>query len=510
MEPYKQAFKGRSEYKGLLLDFNERTFPLPTRIIRELAESLKRGKLQIYPEYFDLEREIANYAGMKPDEVMVTNGSDRAIEVIFRTFTDKGDKVIIPKPSFSMFFKCAQIMGNKVISPLYKKDSFSFPLEEVLDLIDKSVRLVVICNPNNPTGTIISLEDIEKIVRRARTAIVYIDEAYFEFSKITAVSLLKKYSNIVISRTFSKAFGLAALRIGYVLGRREHIAEMVKIRGPYDVNIAAYLAAKIVLEEKEEMEKYVNEVISKAKPFVEAFFRENDILFYPSWANFILFRPNSPKKTVRLLAENGVILRPQKGGNMGNLVRLTIGTKEQMEEFIKIYKSKILKNSKKKYAFIDRDGTLIYEPQDTYQIDGLSKLKILDGVIGGLRELKRLGYTQIMVSNQDGLGTPSFPFENFLAPHKKMVEIFRKNGIEFKKIFICPHLPEDGCNCRKPKTGLVEEFLKIANIDRKTSFVCGDREGDRKFAKNIGFKFVPMKTNGNFYKSIKLFLTKTI
>jgi imidazoleglycerol-phosphate dehydratase/histidinol-phosphatase len=170
----------------------------------------------------------------------------------------------------------------------------------------------------------------------------------------------------------------------------------------------------------------------------------------------------------------------------------------------------VLKNSKRKYAFLDRDGTLIFEPQDTYQIDSLTKLKILDGVIDGLKKLKNVGYSLIMISNQDGLGTPSFPQENFKAPQEKMLKIFRDNGIELDEIFICPHLPDEACSCRKPQTGLVEEFLRTTNIDKLKSFVCGDRNSDRQFAKNIGIRFIPMETNSNFYKSIKPFLTKTI
>ena len=162
---------------------------------------------------------------------------------------------------------------------------------------------------------------------------------------------------------------------------------------------------------------------------------------------------------------------------------------------------------RQKYAFLDRDGTLIFEPQDTYQIDSLEKLKILNGVIRGLKELKRKGYKFIMISNQDGLGTKSFPQKDFEIPQEKMLSFFRKADIIFDHIFICPHSPKDKCNCRKPKTGLVDKFLEDNSIDKNLSFVCGDRESDRQFAINIGVKYLPMQTNGNFYKAIKLLPT---
>lgn len=151
----------------------------------------------------------------------------------------------------------------------------------------------------------------------------------------------------------------------------------------------------------------------------------------------------------------------------------------------------------KKYAFLDRDGTLIYEPRDDFQIDSLEKLKILPGVIDGLKKLIDDGFSLVIVTNQDGLGEPSFPLESFETPQNRMLEIFKENGIEFAAVFVCPHRTSDNCACRKPKTGLVDEFLKD-KIDTDNSFVYGDRETDREFAKNLNLKFIKAQTNGKF------------
>lgn len=148
----------------------------------------------------------------------------------------------------------------------------------------------------------------------------------------------------------------------------------------------------------------------------------------------------------------------------------------------------------KKYALLDRDGTLIFEPQDTFQVDSIEKLEILPGVMDGLKELVERGFKLVMISNQDGLGTDFFPKKDFEIPQSKMLEIFRKKGIKFEKIFICPHLSKDNCKCRKPKTGLVDKFMKSADVDMEKSFVCGDRESDKEFAKNLGLKFIEPKT----------------
>ena len=156
-----------------------------------------------------------------------------------------------------------------------------------------------------------------------------------------------------------------------------------------------------------------------------------------------------------------------------------------------------------KYAFLDRDGTLIFEPADTCQIDSLEKLKILPGAIEGLQKLIEKNYHLILISNQDGLGTASFPRKNFEIAQNKFLKILAENKIKFSYIFICPHLPSDDCECRKPKIGLVKDFLASNLIDKKTSFVCGDRKTDEDFAKNISLKFIKMQTNNNFLKAIK-------
>lgn len=152
----------------------------------------------------------------------------------------------------------------------------------------------------------------------------------------------------------------------------------------------------------------------------------------------------------------------------------------------------------KKIAFLDRDGTLIFEPPDTKQIDSLKKLQILPGAIDGLKNLQSSGYRLVMVSNQNGIGTDSFPTEAFEKPQQKLLELFRNEGIEFYKIFICPHFQQDNCDCRKPKKGLVENFFANESIDFEKSFMLGDRETDMEFAKNIGVSGLRMSTNGSF------------
>ncbi len=341
MNPYSPPLEGRANYKGLLLDFNERTEP-SMAATKALSQLIENQKLQVYPEYTDLTDKIAAYAGVDPNQVMFTNGTDQAIDVIFRTFIDKDELVVIPAPTFAMYDQYAQVGGNQVFEPLYSGEKLKFPLSDVLASIAKNPKLIVVCNPNSPTGTLLPIEDIKEIATRASNSIIYVDEAYFEFSKQTAVGLLAECPNVVVSRTFSKAFGLASVRLGYVMANEMYITEMLKVRGPYDINMAAYYSAMAGLDDIPSMEWYCSEVVEQAKPFTEQFFAENDIKFYPSSGNFILFQPPDWKRVFERLEQNGVMVRAQNKVNIEGSLRLTVGTLAQMQEFARIYREVIL------------------------------------------------------------------------------------------------------------------------------------------------------------------------
>ena len=509
MKCYNPPLEGRRGSDCLLLDFNERTTPYGDVIKKALEKMLTEDKMQIYPEYGNVAKEIANYTKTKPQNIIITNGSDQAIDLVFRTFTKTNDEVIIPSPSFAMFYQCAKSVGNKIISPLYKGKNLSFPTQETLDKINSNTKLIIICNPNNPTGTLVSVKDIEAIIRKAPKAVVLVDEAYAEFSGVTTIPLIKKYKNLIITRTFSKAFGLAALRIGYAIGNQKTLVEMMKVRGPYDINMPALCAAKAALKNLNPLYSYVDEVMNISKPMLENYFKKEKIKFYPSQANFILFIPRDASQTFEYLKNKNFLTRPRNDGLIKDTIRVTLGTAQQTAEFINAYK-KIIQKNQKKYVFIDRDGTLIYEPtpKDTklgdipYQIDSFDKLKILPGVIEGLQELINKKYRLVLISNQDGLGTKNFPQANFDGAQNKMLKIFKDNEIEFEEIFICSHLPEDNCNCRKPKTGLLDNFIKNKNIDWKKSIVIGNSNADKGLAKNLKLKFIKIKTNQAFKLNI--------
>lgn len=343
MKAYKPPLEGRASGGYLLLDFNEMTVDPSPKVKKALKEFVDSGRIQVYPEYGDLEAKIAKYAGNKPGQVMVTNGSDQGIDVIIRALVKDGDKVIIPTPSFAMHYQSAEIQGAEILKPIYRPD-LSFPLEEVLDFIEKGVKLLIVANPNNPTGTAISQEDVLKILKKAKEKDVAVlhDEAYFEFSKITAKDFINDFDNLFITRTFSKTFGLVSTRPGYVLSQKKNIKELLKIRGPYDVNMFAKVAICAALEDLDYMRKYVREVMEKSKPKLEKFFKENKVKFWPSKANFLLVKPGNQKRGLEILKSEGILVRQRKDPDIEGTIRVSIGTLKDTTRFIKAY-SKVIR-----------------------------------------------------------------------------------------------------------------------------------------------------------------------
>ncbi|OIO46774.1 MAG: hypothetical protein AUJ31_00995 [Parcubacteria group bacterium CG1_02_39_15] len=336
---YKPPLEGRSEKDYLLLDFNERTTPTSPKVKEALKKFIDSDRLQVYPEYGDLETKIAQYAGVKNGQAMATNGGDQGIDIVCRAYLDEGDKIIIPFPAFPMHYQSAGIQGAGTLEPPYKEDG-SFPLKEVLDLLeDVKVKLAIICNPNNPLGSSIPIEDVEQILRKAKEKDIAVlhDEAYFEFSGITAKDLIEKYDNLYIMRTFAKAFGIVAARAGYLLSQEKNIQELLKIRGPYDVNMFAKTAIMSALADTKYMEDYAKEIMEESKPKLESLLREKGILFYPSAANFLLLKISNPQKIAEKLKAKGILVRPKPAPDGTQSVRVSVGKLAETEKFIRAF-----------------------------------------------------------------------------------------------------------------------------------------------------------------------------
>lgn len=489
------------------LRFDANTSPTPPPSLNLfLKEMSKDCPINEYadPSYSCLKKLLADYERVNVSMITITNSGDEAIDILGKTFLNNGDYYLITPPTYEVYNSQLILNKGKCLEIPLAQEAWEVDADKIIsESKNKKVKIIFLCNPNNPTGSVIPPEIIKKILNNS-DAIVVIDETYREFYGKSSDKLLNKYPNLVILRSFSKFAGLAGARIGYLLSSKELSEKFDAIRFPMGVSFLSYKLAEFVLEKDKDWIKKQVKNIKQERGRLSKELSKFGFKVYPSEANFLLVKVGDRAKEVSIkLKEKGIIIRDRSSKKyLEGCIRVTVRSKKENDQLLEALTIILGKSKPKKYAFLDRDGTLIFEPQDTFQIDSLKKLKILDGVIKGLKELKRQGFEFIIISNQDGLGTSSFPQADFEAPQNKMLSIFEENGIKFKKIFVCPHLPSQNCDCRKPKTGLIEKFLKDNLIDKNKSFVCGDRETDKLFANNLGIKFIFMQANGNFYNAL--------
>ena len=331
MAPYSPPSSGRAG--KLRLDFNENTVGASPRVVEAITRYLTADALTVYPEYQETKPALARFFGVSPDEFIITNGTDEAIQVLVNTYVDDGDEVIILHPSYAMYKFYSEVAGAAVRELRYRPADLAFPLEELIAAVTAKTRAILISNPNNPTGTGIGLAEIEQILAAAPDAAVLIDEAYYEFSRVTALPLIPRYSNLFVSRTFSKVYGMAALRVGCLFSQRENVTYMHKAQSPYSVNMLAAVAARAAVEDRESVERYVEQVLAAREQCYRGLERMG-VPYFQSQANFVLFRIGPRSIEIRdKLRERGVLVR-DRSYEIEGCVRVTIGTPEQVARFL--------------------------------------------------------------------------------------------------------------------------------------------------------------------------------
>jgi len=265
---------------------------------------------------------------------LLTNGGDDALRVFFDTFVESGSSILICEPTFPMYRYWGEIAGAKVKALRYGPD-MEFPTPGILAALRKKPRVLFIANPNNPTGTLLQIVEIEKILRAASNTAVVIDEAYAEFSGVTLVPYIGKYANLFIARTFSKATGLAALRLGAVIAVAESLAYLRRAMPPFPVNLAALVAAQAAVRDGAAIRAYVRE-IRRLRTWFEKELHALGVKTFPSAGNFLLanFGPGGPRLFQRLERE-GILLRERTKEIGPGFVRITIGTQAEMKLLLK-------------------------------------------------------------------------------------------------------------------------------------------------------------------------------
>ena len=316
------------------LNQNENPFDFPLEWKQELAEYMPTISWARYPanEAPGIRTLLADRYGLAPDQVMLGNGSNQLLYTIILAIIGRGDKLLMAPPSFSLFDLVGTLFQGEVTQVLLNDDFTINEPEFLKQAID--AKLILLCSPNNPTGNEIPLEFLEKLLN-STSAIVMWDEAYGEFTDQTAMNLIDKYPNLVVSKTFSKAFGLAGLRIGYFLGDSRIITEIRKANLPYNLNLFSEQVCKQILDNDAWVQKHVQIIVDEREKLYQAMQQIDRLHVYPSKANFLLFKVDDGQGVLKSLQDKGVLVR-----NMGsypllaNHLRVTVGTPEENQIFL--------------------------------------------------------------------------------------------------------------------------------------------------------------------------------
>lgn len=317
---------------GLRLDFNENTVGCSPRVLERLRQ-LDAEQLSRYPEREPVEAVVADFLKVAPAELLLTNGVDEAIHLLCETYVEAGDEALIVVPTYSMYRIYMMAAGARLISVPAGKD-FLFPADELCARVTPRTRLIAIANPNNPTGTVAPVADLLRIARAAPEAALLVDEAYFEFYGQSMLAARNEISNLFVARTFSKAYGLAGLRLGALIGNADQMRAVRRVSSPYNVNAVALACLPEALGDQTYIQQYVSEV-RESRGRLERSLEAFGIQFWPSQANFVLARVGAASSFVEHMRRRGILVR-DRSGDQGceGCVRITLGPREHADRFL--------------------------------------------------------------------------------------------------------------------------------------------------------------------------------
>jgi histidinol-phosphate aminotransferase len=318
---------------GLRLDFNENTVGCSPRVLERLRQ-LAPEQLASYPEREPVEAKVAEMLGLAAPEMLLTNGVDEAIHLLCQAYLEPGDEALVVVPTYSMYRIYMMAAGAQMIAVPAGKE-FSFPVDEVCRRVTPRTRLIAIANPNNPTGTVAPQEDLRRIAGSAPNAAVLVDEAYFEFYGQSILAARNEFRNLFVARTFSKAYGLAGLRIGLLAGDAEQMRAVRRVSSPYNVNAVALACLPDALGDRDYIEQYVSEV-RQSRSRLEQALEANGIPFWPSAANFVLVRVGAAAPFVEQMRRRSILVRDRSGDHgCEGCVRITLGTQAQTDRLLR-------------------------------------------------------------------------------------------------------------------------------------------------------------------------------
>jgi len=306
-----------------------------------VIDALQKGltQLKFYPDGATqkLKKALSKLWALPVENFCPGNGADEVILMLATAFLNPGDEVVIPTPTFSSYSSSVTIVGGKVTFVPQKE--LMFKLEEIAEYIHPNVKIVFLCNPNNPTGTFFSHTDLAQFLKKVPPeTLVVLDEAYCQYATEPSFprseTLFKRYPNLIILRTFSKVYSLAALRVGYAVAATEVIRELEKIRQPYNVNTLAQIAATTALQDEEYIQNVIRETVQE-REWLTKELRQRGLIVLPSQANFLLVKVNNAAVVCERLLQEGILVRNTASFGIPEWLRITIGPHQYLEQFLK-------------------------------------------------------------------------------------------------------------------------------------------------------------------------------
>jgi histidinol-phosphate aminotransferase len=337
MPEYHPPLAGR---ESLRLDFNENTFAASTKVIERLHQITAEG-LTKYPEREGVERIAAAHFGLQSHQILLTNGVDEAIHLVCAAFLEEDDEALISTPTFFMYDVSVSMMTSG-LKKVQADPSLEFPYEQFLAAITPKTKLIIVASPNNPTGAVISRHHLLSICAAAPHAVVMVDEAYYHFFGETVMQDVGRVQNLIVARTFSKAYGLANLRIGMLAGNADLLKYVRKVSSPYNVNGVALDCLPVALADDAYVQWYAEQVHVGRARMVEGL-RALGVDFFPSHANFVLMKIG-PKHgdLVKAMRARGVLLRDRSTDpGCDGYVRITIGVEEHVTRGLQALKDSL-------------------------------------------------------------------------------------------------------------------------------------------------------------------------
>ena len=339
LQAYSAPLEGR---RGMLrLDFNENTVGPSPQVVAAIR-AIPAEQYAIYPEYDGLRQAVvANLAlPLAPSQIGLFNGVDAAINAIFHAYGDRGDTLLTTSPTFGYYTPCAQMQGMVIEAIPYRLPDFAFPLEELRAALQGCPRILLICNPNNPTGTRLAPELILELAAAAPGTLVVVDELYEAFTgdSVLPSADFAATPNLLVLRSLAKTAGLAGLRIGFAIGAAPVIDRIGRVTGPYDINSFAVTAAHAALADQAYVDSYVAEVL-RARTWLVQQLQAAGVRHHAAGGNYLLIWPERPAEEVeQRLRQAGILVRSMAAKPLidGSL-RVSIGTTEQMQRFWAAY-----------------------------------------------------------------------------------------------------------------------------------------------------------------------------